>query len=218
MTEYIFKKISISLFGRIYGTHTRFNFHKIVQSIYPEAQIDIYIHCWEYDSYNNIKYENNIDKLREYFNPKKIFVDNLEKFNVLNKNTCIYMLYSIQKSMALAVSENIDYDLCLCVRPDIIVNQHPNFDNVALKDNIVNMYSCPSIAISQCSGISDWLYVGNKNTFTSITSINNSIAMSVSNETNIYNNFINNGISIKIFGTINGRELEIDNKDLLFAK
>jgi len=42
--------------------------------------------------------------------------------------------------------------------------------------------------------------------------------MSVSNETNIYNNFINNGISIKIFGTINGRELEIDNKDLLFAK
>ena len=210
------KKISISLFGRIYGTHSQFNFNKIVQSIYPEAQIDIYIHCWKYDSLHNKKYENNIDEIRAYFNPKKIVIDDLENVKYQGNNTCIYMLYSIQHSMALAVSENIDYDLCLCVRPDIIINQNPNFNNVLLEDNIINMYSCPSFAISRCSGVCDWLYVGNMKTFTSIASINTKIFFNISNETNIYKNFINNGISIKIFGTINNGELVIVSKYLLF--
>ena len=211
------KKISISLFGRIYGTHSRFIFYKIVQSIYPEAQIDIYIHCWKYDLFNNNKYENNIDEICAYFNPKKIVIDDIENVNYQGNNTGVYMLYSIQHSMALAVSENIDYDLCLCVRPDIIINQTPNFDNLVLEDNIVNMYSCPSFAISSCSGICDWLYIGNTQTFSSITEITTKIDFTVSNETNIYNNFINNGISIKTFETIDGRELEIVVKDLLFA-
>jgi hypothetical protein len=217
MTESQIKKISISLFGRIYGTHQQFDFHKIVQSIYPEAQIDIYIHCWKYDSFNNKKYENKINEIQEYFNPKKIIVDDLEKVNTEGMNTCIYMLYSIQQSMSISVSENIDYDLCLCVRPDIIMNQTPKFDNIVLEDNVVNMYSCPSFAISSCSGICDWLYAGNMKTFTSIATIHNSIKLNVSNETNIYNNFINNGISIKTIGTINGGEIAIVNKELLFA-
>ena len=217
MTESQIKKISISLFGRIYGTHARFNFHKIVQSIYPEAQIDIYIHCWKYDLFNNKKYENKIDEICEYFNPKKIIVDDLEKVNAEGINTCIYMLYSIQHSMAIAVSENIDYDLCLCVRPDIIINQTPFFDNIVLEDNVVNMYSCPSFAISSCSGICDWLYAGNMKTFTSISLIHKSLELNISNETNIYNNFINNGISIKTFETINNGELAIVNKELLFT-
>lgn len=217
MTESQIKKISISLFGRIYGTHQQFDFHKIVQSIYPEAQIDIYIHCWKYDSFNNNKYENKINEIREYFNPKKIIVDDLEKVNAEGMNTCIYMLYSIQHSMAIAVSENIDYDLFLCVRPDIIINQTPNFDNIVLEDNVVNMYSCPSLAISSCSGICDWFYAGNMKTFTSIASINVKIVLNNSNETNIYNNFINNGISIKTFQTNNNGELAIVNKELLFT-
>jgi hypothetical protein len=211
------KKISISLFGRIYGTSARFNFHKIVQSIYPEAQIDIYIHCWKYDLFNNKKYENNIDEIRAGFNPQKIIIDDIKKVNYQGDTTGVYMLYSIQHSMELAVYENIDYDLCLCVRPDIIINQTPNFDNLVLEDNIVNMYSCPSFAISSCSGICDWLYIGNMKTFTSIAKITTKMDFTVSNETNIYNNFINNGISIKTFGTIDGRELEIVTKDLLFA-
>ena len=54
-------------------------------------------------------------------------------------------------------------------------------------------------------------------TFTSISLIHKSLELNISNETNIYNNFINNGISIKTFETINNGELAIVNKELLFT-
>lgn len=204
------KKISICLFGRIHGLCKQFNFHKIVQSIYPDAEIDLYIHCWKYDLQNdsNFKYENDIDEIIQVLNPKQIMTENIANVKYETFSTCVYLLHSLQRSMKLAVSQNIEYDLCLCVRPDIIVNQCPDFNNILLKDGCVNMYSCPERAKYACSGICDWLYAGTKNTFEQISSVD-MIFYGCSNESNIYRNFIKNGVVINIFGTINNGELAI---------
>lgn len=206
--------ICISLFGRIYGTYDKFNFHKIIKKLYPNANIDIYVHCWEYDEYG-IKYKNDINKITEFLNPKNIIIENLENIKYSGKFTCVYMLYSIQKSMLLVANSGIEYDLCFCVRPDIVVNVNPDINKIVIDENTINLYSCPNFATAGCSGICDWFYAGKLNTFKIIANMKIEFNFNVSNETNVYNNFTSK-LKINKIGTIGNRELELIDKNILF--
>lgn len=199
-------KVALLLSGRFYNTNNR-NRTVIndIRNCNPNLEqvlnIDTYMHVWEVEYRNACPRPNQILSLISVYNPCKYVIEDYNNiFASMSINTLIIMLH--QRKQTFKLVDNA-YDVYIISRPDIVIRSL-SLSNYEYLDNIIYAYKCPSHASTTCFDFCDWLYMCNYNTLNKIMNIDNNIDMSKSNEYNMKQNLIDNGINIILIGTVHG--------------
>ena len=208
----MYMKVALLLSGRFYGSDN--DNRTVISDIHRcntdanvcnhcDLHIDTYIHMWEVEYRKDIGKPNNIASILSTYNPRKYVIENYnEHFSNKSENTLLIMSYHRKQTFNLVDNT---YDIYIITRPDINIKFLP-LRNYQYIDNTVYVYSCPNFASSECSNFCDWFYMCNYNTLTKIMNIDYKINGSASNETNMKQHFIGNGINIVLIGKV-GNEI-----------
>jgi hypothetical protein len=149
---------------------------QVAKNFWPFLNIpnlDIYMSTWSTsikdDPVNNEKITEVVDRdsLEKSLNFKKIIIEDLPHASAVGIH--LY-LYKIRGLIEVVVAENIEYDIVIVIRPDLIFTLFPSYDLVnhivdnVKHDNIIHTIT-NNWKIADTKLTTDVLYIGTLNTF-----------------------------------------------------
>lgn len=130
--------IAIIMAGHLRGLNETSSHIKNKIIIDKDNKYDFYIHYSNIDNINESKYDNKvitIDEVIKIFNPKCIlyneevrFTNDKTKNSILNQNYKYYLLNKYKNN--ICIRENINYDVVIKIRPDVLLNEQLVIDNI----------------------------------------------------------------------------------------
>ena len=202
------KKYALLITGRFFFTDFSNNFLDKLQKTYHVNNFDIYLYLWKTDELLGKRYDNNIEKILSFYNPKKYAIGNIDSIRNVEIFNSSFDIMVYQRKKVFDLIESDDYDGYITIRPEICYANNLDLNNINIKDDIIYCYSSPEYASSVCYNFCDWFYMGNYNTIKKLTNIDYKYNSNFSNEKNFKINYLNNNINIDLLGTV-GNDIEI---------
>ena len=206
-------RVAILISGRFYKTFTQDYEKCLVNEIKKnnkDCEFDVYLHIWKTDIWgafynetakNVFAKENtneDIDKILAFYKPKQYIIKDMMsdvfKKNNFN-NSAQVIIYNLKSLFSMTNDE--DYDAYIFVRPDLYFTNYNLFiNNLHISNHKIVCYN-GGYDVPLC----DWMFIMNKDSIKSLCEINFNYN-NLPNETNIYNNIINNNFSVDKIGSI----------------
>jgi hypothetical protein len=164
----------------------------------PNWQIDVWVLGWDVD-YD--AYPNDVEDIKTRFQAEVCELDNYAEIGARVPTYRLMTRWLTRGAGLIRSRQATTYDAYICGRPEL-TRMRVHLDALRLTDSCVYLYACPSYALTQCSGICDWVTIGSLTAIQRFADIRFEHDPSLSNESNLRRAYEANGLECRLLGVV----------------